>query len=736
MAGGWRSYSEGLATARPNSSITPPTPVPAPHAPTIPSSPTESLTREMADLMVELSVGLHKYSMYPDGHPLLESAVSGLTRRLALVLAERPMIAIAVARNHLVVDGVPTDPSHSVTRDLALKLFRREIGAIRLYEGIKELELQEMLKAIARDTPRVEGEPEAAREWKHVRLFPLTYDQLEMQQDAEDQTAEERGGWASTLWGKLANASLGFGGVGGSGDGSGSSGGSGEAGAASGSMDTPATPMDPLALASAIERRAHDPQHDKGILGFFGQFMEALKTKSGTASQQLKRKVSTLVSTLSPETLQQILKRSSTGAERRQLLLNASHTLAADTVLDLAKAVAAASQHTMSEALLLLLTKLAKHSEKGSAGRRDKADTALRENMRQLINDWDGAAALPEDSYWQTLEQLIAEPGSDAPASSGQYDVNVEYIVQMSLEVELFSATTKHAVSEMVKHGRIAALLAMVDQTPDANTVVWTLRRHLDNTGTIRRLLRDRPIDFEVLYRLVARVGFPAAGALLDALEVEDERTARWRLFEMLAQLGPDVGNAVMARLPGSPWYVQRNLLLLMARLETWPPTFSPLPYAKQPDPRVRREAYALLLRDTATRAEAITMAVADVDERIVRAALNAALEGGCPREAIPVLTERLTERTLDGMLAVLAIRVLAPVRLPEVLEVMINSVIAQKRRWLFWRKLASKSQPMLAALTVLSTMWSADPAAMRVLAMAERDADPAVRSALRGRVQ
>ena len=72
----------------------------------------------------------------------------------------------------------------------------------------------------------------------------------------------------------------------------------------------------------------------------------------------------------------------------------------------------------MSEALLLLLTKLAKHSEKGTTGRRDKADTALRQNMRQLIDDWDGAAALPEESYWQTLEQLIAEPATDAPETS------------------------------------------------------------------------------------------------------------------------------------------------------------------------------------------------------------------------------------------------------------------------------------------------------------------------------
>ena len=678
----------------------------------------------MADLMVELSVGLHKHSMYPDGHPLLESAVSGLTRRLALVLSERQMIAIAVARNHLVIDGVPTDPAHAVTRDLALKLFRREIGAIRLYEGVQDTELQEMLRVIAREAPQNGGE-EAAREWQHVRLFPLTYDQLELQQDVEDQTTEQRAGWATQLWGKLASASL----YGGNGGGSGV-GGTGESDATL----TPDTPMDPLALASAIERHERDPEFDKGIVAFFGQFMDEIKAKGGQASGALKRKVSKLVTALSPETLQQILKRTSPGAQRRQFLLNASHTLAADTVLDLAKAVAGASEHTMSEALLLLLTKLAKHSEKGSPNRRDKADTALRENMRQLIDDWDGAAALPEESYWQTLEQLIAEPATDAPASSGQWDVNAEHVVQMSLEVELFSATAKHAVAEMVKAGRISALLAMVDQTPETNTVVWTLRRHLDNTGTIRRLLRDRPIDFEVLYRLVARVGFPAAGALLDALELEDDRTARWRLFEMLAQLGPEVGNAVVARLPGSPWYVQRNLLLLMARLETWPKDFTALPYAKHPDPRVRREAYTLLLRDPATRAESIALAVSDTDERIVRAALNAALEGGCPREAVGVLTERINKRSLDGMMAVLAIRVLAPVRLPEVLDVLVKSALSRKRTWFFGRKLAPRSQPMLAALSALAWTWVQEPQAMKVLSLAARDPDSAVQNAIRSR--
>jgi len=150
--------------------------------------------------------------------------------------------------------------------------------------------------------------------------------------------------------------------------------------------------------------------------------------------------------------------------------------------------------------------------------------------------------------------------------------------------------------------------------------------------------------------------------------------------------------------------------------------------------PRVRREAYALLLRDPATRAESVALAVMDDDERIVRAALNSALEGGCPREAIDVLTKRLDDRSLDGMLAVLAIRVITPIRLPSVLDVLIKSALSRKRRWFIWRRLAPKSQPMLAALSALAFTWPQDPKAMKVLSMAENDPDSSVQNAIRSR--
>ncbi len=437
------------------------------------SADAQALPRELTEFLVELSTALHKYTMYPDGHPLLETAATGIARRLKPILAERPTFSIGVARDHLLIDGMPTDRNVAVLRELAVKLYRREIGGVRIQEGVEDIELVEVMKTVARDGSKPgernsakiaavkDGEGAAAsvpaREWPHVRLLPLSYDQLELEDANARPDDPERGNWAAQLWTRLAHSAVGA--------------------EMSGAIMLPEITNDPLALAALIEQRESDPEFDKGILGMFSSFMDEIRSKGGQAAKALRSRVSDLVGSLTPQTLQRLLKTNTDWAQQKQLMFNATHALAADTVLDLAKAVSSASAHTMSEALLLLLAKLAKHADKGSPARRDKADAALRDNVRQLINDWDHAAELPEESYWQTLEKLIAEPGKEQ-AASGMYDVPAEHVVQLSLDTEVFGTTSKHAVAEMVKRGQIAALLALVDATPDGNKVVYTLRRH------------------------------------------------------------------------------------------------------------------------------------------------------------------------------------------------------------------------------------------------------------------
>src|SRR5256885_3717659 len=79
-----------------------------------PSGERATLSRDLADFLIELSIALHKHAMYPEGHPSLAPAAAGVTRRAGLLLEDRATLSLGVARQQLVIEGVATDPKHPV----------------------------------------------------------------------------------------------------------------------------------------------------------------------------------------------------------------------------------------------------------------------------------------------------------------------------------------------------------------------------------------------------------------------------------------------------------------------------------------------------------------------------------------------------------------------------------------------------------------------------------------------
>jgi hypothetical protein len=666
-----------------------------------------TLSRELADCLIEFSVALHKHAIYPDGHPLLEQAVTAMTQRVGAVLIERPMLAFGVARQQLVVEGVSTDPNSPVLRDLALRLYKREIGAVKFLKGVEEDEIAEMLRVVGREGARtiegrVESAPEQHRHWPHVRLYPLTYDQLELLDDELQNETETT--WATQLWLGLARAAM----------------------ASDGEEPTAPVSSDPLVVAKAIESRARDVSYDRTIASYLSHVAGEIRAKGGPEAQALQRRVSQMVGALSQDTVARLLDMGGDVAERRRFVLDASHAMAVESVIDLVETTAAMEGKAISDSLLSLLSKLARHAEVGGASR-GKADAALRENVRQLVTGWDAGNAVLPEHFAPTLKKLAHDVAAAAPPST--HPCEPERIVQLSLETAVYGVSTGRAITRLVEDGKVAPLLAMVDASPESNEVVQAIWERLDTADAIRAVLRQDPIDFDVLYRLVARVHTEALDPLIDALGDAKERNVRWKLFELIAQFGSDIGPAVVARMPTAPWYVQRNLLLLLQRLSDLPPDFAPEPYARHSDVRVRREALKLLVRVPHGRDKAIVDALNDEDERIVRFGLTAAIEG-CPPAAIPGIIRRVESRELDPQLRVIAVRALAGARTTAALDCLLRAALA-KRRFFFSRKrLASKSPLVLAALSVLSVTWSNDQRAHVVLAMARAHADQDIRGA------
>jgi HEAT repeat protein len=239
-------------------------------------------------------------------------------------------------------------------------------------------------------------------------------------------------------------------------------------------------------------------------------------------------------------------------------------------------------------------------------------------------------------------------------------------------------------------------------------------------------------VDFAAVEGLALRLGVTAVDPLLDCLETAQDQGTRAKLLKILGQLGPQVAQAAVSRLPRAPWYMQRNILVLLRSLRAWPEGFSPVSYALHPDQRVRREAYRLLLEFPQHRASTLNHGLADSDPGVVQIVLHAALES-CPPETVKALERFLAAGRHPPELQAIAVRVLARLSGGEKAHPRIVKLAGERRFLRGWR-LAPKSPVVLAALSVLAKHWSAHPEAADLLHLARVHPDPDYRLAAEAR--
>lgn len=670
-----------------------------------------ALSRELGDFLIELSIGLHKNAIYPPGHPLLEGATSGITRRLSALLAQRASLSLGVARQQLVIEGVATDENNPVLRDLAQRLHRHHLGAVKFTAGVTPDEIADSLATIAVDVGRrprplgLEG-PEVLQKWQHVRLFPLTFEQLQLlEEDPDDTEADEMRGdksRAAQLWIGLARAAI----------------------ASEADAEEPES-TDPVLVAKAIDEHKKDAAYDQVVVGYLLQIAEELKAKGGKDAAALQRRISRLVATLQPETLSRLLKMGGDARQRRKFVLDATQGMAVDAVVELVQAAADSSGQNVSHSLVRMLSKLAVHADEGAPLGRAAADGALRDSVHKLITDWTLDDPNP-DGYRHALEKMalaapVFQTGDDA------YPCEPERLLAMGIEIERLGDPVWRALTALQAADDITPLLDMLEGAPEGwiRDALWF---HVATPDTLARQLEQPDPNLAVVERLVTRMRLAAAPALLDALESADERRVA-TYTDLLVAMGADIGPQVVARLDGARAGQQRALLALLAKLGTTPDGFDLQTYAQHPEAGVRREALRALIRDPARRDEAIAAGLGDSDERIVRMALGAAMQN-CPPKAARALIARADDATLSADLRALGIRAAASDRSPATLAFLLARTTT-KRRFLRRQALAAPTPEVLAALTGLAAHWSGDATAQEVLALAAKSNDKDIRDAV-----
>jgi hypothetical protein len=669
------------------------------------------LAKDLAELLVEMSVALHRRAMYPDGHPSLATAETRVMQRLGPLLEGSGSLAVGVARDQLVIDGVATDEKNHLLRGFAQRLHGHRLAGFRLLLGITAPEVAGFLTRIAQDPKTNDAEPitgpgALATPWPHIAAYRQSYDRLELLDEDEPSAGPRSLARAAQLWVELAQAAMNTDGR---------------------DRQTPAD-TDPEKVAGAINTRAREQAYEQVVVGYLLQIAEELRTTEGEDTALLRSRVSRLVRALSPESVHRLLDMGGNLAQRRAFLKDASEGMAVEAVLTLTVAAAEVSQQAISKPLLRLLIKLASHAKQGAQIPRANADTAFREHVGQMIDGW----YLPDPTstaYSKVLDVLTNPVQQDDSIPGITQQCEPERLVEICIEIRSATATLWEATAAMIARGDIVKLLDLIDATPADNPLPGVIRTRIATPANFAKLLESPAADTRRLEDFARRVGDAATPALLDALATSQSRAARRKLLDALVKLGDSVGPAVVSRLPGAPWYTLRNLLILLNGLSAWPPDFSPLPYATHRDVRVRREVLRMMVRRPAFRVAGITAALGDADLQLVRLGIDA-MHKECPPEAIHLLVKRLSVQDLPMEAMGQGVRALATATIPEVLPFLVH-LVSRRTRWLRREKLAPKSDAMLAALSVLARQWSTDAHAAKLVAKAARSGDREIRAAV-----
>lgn len=667
----------------------------------------KTLSRELSVFLIQLSIGLHKYGTYPKGHPVIDNAAGAVYAGLAALLGSREALAVGVARDQLIVEGAATDPDNAVLRELAQRLHRHQIGVIKFRKDIAPEELVEFLQVVSAEANRQDmpfglRPTEEIDRWRNIEVVPFTFEHLQIGDTGPDGTDQGR---TPQLWLGLASAAL-------------------RKGRAGDEVE-----QDPTQIATAINAHRDDKAYDQIIVGYLQELGRELKLREGESYNQLQTRVSQLLSSLDQDTVTRLLTVGGDLATRRDLVADFASSLPVKAVLDLVQAAATAQKQTISHSLLRMLTKLADHANEGQTTVRANADETFRGAVKDLLSDWTLEDPNP-DNYTMVLDQLSLPAAQTQPERPEEEHLSeAPRLLQMALELDVVGEAVLTALRTVIKEGRLQELVAALDGAPPGSSAAETLWERLADPELLNGVLAHGEANVDAVERILDKVGASAINPMLDALAVTDSRAMRHRLLNALTALGPLAGPPTVARLKGAEWFVQRNLLIVLAALPEWPDDFDPQTYATGEDPRVRREAIKLMLQGTQRpdlRLQAVMLGLGDEDDSIMRIGLAAALEG-CPASAEPLLAQHLDHD--EEEVRVLAIRVLATLRTKRARDLLLAQALAKKKWWRRTR-LNQPSPEMLAAVRGLATTWTRHPDAQLVLSLAARSPEPDVRLA------
>jgi hypothetical protein len=388
----------------------------------------------------------------------------------------------------------------------------------------------------------------------------------------------------------------------------------------------------------------------------------------------------------------------------------------------LVEAASSSESRPIGPWLMRLLTKLAYYAESDSSGHQSDSDETLREVVHELVDDWELEDPRPA-AYRSALGHLARET---VRSEEGTRPFFGDRLVMMGLELEMMGRMVAFALKDL-RGQNLAELIGLLEVTSEDSQVGEVMWRQVATRETLEQLLRDEAPDFDIIDRLLGRVGLGATEPLLDALQQASDPRVRSELEERLIRPGPVIAGAVIARLDAEKPEATAHLLSILNELDIQTPGLSVAAFLDHPDPDVRGEAYRLAVRHHRDLDAAIRASLAESDPRLLAIGLTAAAEAH-PPGAEALLRAHLLNSALPVQLRVKAVRALSGYRTEAALDALVKG--ATQRRWLLQRRIAPPNAVVLEALACIRQEYQHLPRARDVLDEAGSAADRSIRVA------
>ena len=660
----------------------------------------ETLPASVSAFLMEFGGALNRRGMYPPGHPALAEAAGRLAERAQEALREHGPLTLAVARRSLVFGEAASDPAQPVLRDLSDRLHRRRVGGLKLDAGFDASDAGQLLDVLGPEPGPEEPGP-APWESAHAALLPTRYDRLALAGEDADAPVD-------SVWGQLARSAL----TGGTG---------GESGAD---------------VARAINQRAGDATFDRALSG---QLSDLLMGDDEPLGETVASEIADLIRTLDPSRLRRLVELAGGLDTVSELVKGAADRLPPDAVLLLLEAGRGPGQ-SVSDSMMRILGKLAAHAP-GTPRTAAAPDRALRDQVREIVDDWTLDDPNPE-SYSSALQRLTSRrPNRLATAREDQRPPSLR-VAQMALELDATGPRVRHAMAALVEEDPTGLLQAVLGAPPPSDgqagmddgdppesavDVAWGA---LGTPAALGSLLASSAPGDPTVERLIERAGAPAIPALLDRLASSEDRTERHWILNRLTAMGDVVVEPAMARLDGAPWFLTRNLLVLLRRVGAHD-ALPPDPYLAHADPRVRLEAARLFAGGT-LRARAIEAAVADDDPDVAAAGLELAAEASPPSIA-SLLPRKIADESLEEEARSIAVRLAADHPTEASREALLDVVLLGRTLVLRRLRFAEARPLVLEAIAALVRGWPSDPEVVEMREAALSGKNGAIRVAAKG---